>query len=95
MQVYTILELYYAPSSFRISSPSLTYSARHSGFRKVAELIELTGAPLMTLRTGTARCWPSPPTRRALLTFDTLACESDGNVADLQYPCGDVSRTPG
>lgn len=44
----------YMPSSARIFDPSSTYSARQSGFRSVAGLMLCTGAPLMTLRMGTA-----------------------------------------
>lgn len=43
----------YMPSCFRIISPSQTYSAKHSGFRNVAGLIEATGAPLITFLIGT------------------------------------------
>lgn len=44
----------YTCSSFRICSPRRTYSAKHSGLRRVAGLMDSTGAPLMSLRMGTA-----------------------------------------
>lgn len=44
-----MMPLTYAPPSSALNClPKVAYSSRHSGFRRVAGLIDVTGAPLMT-----------------------------------------------
>jgi len=86
---------HHMPSAFRISSPSLTYSARQSGLRSVAGLILCTGAPLMTFLIGTERLALPEIQLICQLTFHLFACKCNWNIANLHDPSWDMTSAPG
>jgi len=83
------------PSAFRISSPSLTYSAKQSGLRSVAGLMLCTGAPFMTFLIGTNRSAMHKYQLTQQPTFYFLSRQCNGYIANLDDPSWDMTSASG